>query len=403
MPTARTFISYATDDAQRVVPLLEKASCYGVRPWMDVEDLRRHAGAPLSEMLDEAIGSEECKSLTFFVSEASLASGWVQHELRSVERWQEQGRRVIPVLLDPYHALIDHPDLKPPLNKTLQGLLTRDTRYLQAEDPKLLPHWAASVLHAAGLTHAEEVVLHLGHRESSWLARIPKPWSQYPVIDLRLGLRGKRNLKPTTEQWSRLYEGLRFLADELDGLRTLRFCGFAPLGVGALLGWTWDRGRNVCLRGWNRYGEHEWVYEGLHDGDWSPGSSPHVQLIEKAGEVSRDRPVVVAMMNHNHHLTGFRDWLERNGRAEDPRLVVSYPSKIDSPQMAADVARDLANVFQYARSLHPHSPSLDWFSAVPLMLTPLIAAPLRALGRIRFFDQSSTDPLDYGLAGEAIT
>lgn len=192
----RTFVSYSHSDERRVLEILRHVAPYGVRPWIDVEDLSSAAGLPLASLLSRAI--ESCRSLLLFLSRSATSSDWLQTEVGEALKMGRDGLRVVPIALEPLESLTLPPFIETWLEK-------RDNGYGRiCLDPNVSgfeEQLAAAVLEAGGAHEAKEIVLHLGHRDPRWTPDVPAAWDGSPVIDLRLALHGSDHFSPTTDEW----------------------------------------------------------------------------------------------------------------------------------------------------------------------------------------------------------
>jgi hypothetical protein len=99
------FLSYSTKDQAFAERLYNDLQEQGVRCWYAPEDIQ--GGKKIYEQIDEAIRLHD--KLLLILSEASIASTWVEHELRRARRREvREGRRVLfPIRLIDYEALRD--------------------------------------------------------------------------------------------------------------------------------------------------------------------------------------------------------------------------------------------------------------------------------------------------------
>ena len=100
MPDAPyVFISYASADRERVLPIVERLETAGVRVWIDREGI--HGGANYAKVISDAI--KEASAFVLMASPASLASRNVRQELALGWRFE---RPYLPLRLD----VVDIPD-----------------------------------------------------------------------------------------------------------------------------------------------------------------------------------------------------------------------------------------------------------------------------------------------------
>ena len=127
MGIIRTFISHSNDDKPRGHDILRRVAPYGARPWIDDQDLRGQAGGSLRELIRSGIADPSCRSLSIFLSAASVKSQWVLDEVGAALALIPDGWRIIPVALDPVTDLALPPILENALRKRGNGF---DTIYL---------------------------------------------------------------------------------------------------------------------------------------------------------------------------------------------------------------------------------------------------------------------------------
>ena len=86
------FVSYARDDAQTVVPIIQAMRSAGARVWWDqgVQPGQRF-GDEIERRLDE------CEAVVVFLSARALQSDWILEETKHA---LENGKQLVPVLLD---------------------------------------------------------------------------------------------------------------------------------------------------------------------------------------------------------------------------------------------------------------------------------------------------------------
>jgi hypothetical protein len=99
------FISYSTRDQAFAERLYNDLQGKGVRCWFAPEDIQ--GGKKIHEQIDEAIRTYD--KLLLILSGASVASQWVEHELRRARRREERDHRrvLFPIRLIDYERLRD--------------------------------------------------------------------------------------------------------------------------------------------------------------------------------------------------------------------------------------------------------------------------------------------------------
>ena len=88
------FISYASADRERVLPLVDRLEAAGVKTWIDRDGI--HGGANYAQEIAEAI--KDAALLVLMASPASLASRNVKQEMALGWRFEKP---YLPLLLDP--------------------------------------------------------------------------------------------------------------------------------------------------------------------------------------------------------------------------------------------------------------------------------------------------------------
>ena len=91
----RIFLSHASSDKALVRQFASDLHDAGIRPWLDEAEI--NAGDSIRETISSALKASDV--VLIFLSNASAASTWVQHEV-AMFVGQDESRRVIPVVLD---------------------------------------------------------------------------------------------------------------------------------------------------------------------------------------------------------------------------------------------------------------------------------------------------------------
>jgi hypothetical protein len=389
MSLVRTFVSYSSEDSDAVLSWLARAAPYGIRPWLDTEDLQAWAGRSISELLDEALADPDLRSLTIFVSPRSLESGWVRQEVEVMKRRCTAGSRVLPFLLDP--AALDHDDAD------LHALLgLEDALCLRGDDPLVIERWGASVLGAAGVLQAPEVALHLGARQAKWLPQgIPDACRDLPVLDVRLHFPiGHKDVCPSADEWSAIEHGLSWLERTLRATRISVF-GFAPTGVFVLAGRQWDRGGGVEVQAWNWQSKEWWSVSALH------APLPRSDELEVRFESDPPPPatfggvLTVAVLHKTEQIELWRQWRETR-RPNALGVVLRWdPLEIETAARARHIARAVVGALLHLRGSYPNAQVVEWVSGLPVGLNLLVAHLLRGTRGLAFLDEVRGTPLDY--------
>ncbi len=93
------FLSHASADKSIVRKVANQLAALGIDPWLDENELRH--GDSLVSAIEKGLDSSDF--VVFFISQASMRSAWVRHELSAAISRQISGDRgaiVLPVLLD---------------------------------------------------------------------------------------------------------------------------------------------------------------------------------------------------------------------------------------------------------------------------------------------------------------
>jgi TIR domain/SMODS-associated and fused to various effectors sensor domain len=386
MGIIRTFISHSHDDKPRVHDILRRVAPYGARPWIDDQDLQGHAGGSLRALIPSAIADPGCRSLSLFLSAASVKSRWVLDEVGAALALIPDGWRIIPIALDAVKDLVLPPVLETALRKRGDGF---DTIYLEPTRAAFAADYAGAVLHAGGATEAEDVVLHLGHRDPLWQPTLPAPWRQLPAVDLRLQYPvGSAVFSPADVEWQEIRDGFAFLRRCLRGVQTLRVAGRAPLGVAVMVGRTWDRGTGTVLEGWNgneRDGEIWRSVGAIPAAAWTPSSTRLPARID-GNLFAGATQVTVAFLRTADQEPATRAW-NASRSSEPPILLVRCPARISTADEAAAVLNEALGVFAWIRRTCLQVKEINLILGMPLALDALLAHHLRQLGTIHFYDQ----------------
>ncbi len=389
MSVIRTFVSHHGGEFERrVAPILRRAAPLGVRPWLDKRDLGDRVGLPLADQLKEAIYGGQCSSLTLFLSNTSATRKWIEKEVEWALRHLDPTFRILPILLDPIEQ-IDLP-------KTFRGLLD-DRKVIWLEpltNPRFLYNFATSVLHAAGLNkESKEVTLYMGHRITDWLAEVPAPFAKTPTIDLRFALDGNKDFCPAETEWPQIEYGLEMLKEYLGQLERINVCGHSPIGVGHLIGKTWDRGGTrggqFQLRSFNFQTQQVWSTDWNDYGKssaWTPEQAKHLQMEQPEVVDQPSLLVVLLLQGQDDYLRHVRAWNQKRERPS-PIHIVELPPSISSAELAQEVMIECVGLFRYLRRKFDCIDSIEVITGYPLALAPLISYHLRTLGPIHFYDE----------------
>lgn len=392
MSVIRTFVSHHGGDyEERVAPILRLVAPLGVRPWIDKVDLGDRVGLPLAGQIEEAILRGPCTSMSLFLSKHSVTRKWVEREVELALQRLGDNFRVLPIFLDPP----DEIDLPP----TFRRLLDQKPLWLEPfKDPRFIEKYAQSVWAAGGLTDSsKEITLYLGHRNPSWTVEVPAQYSHAPTLDLRLKLTGDRYYCPTDIEWTKIEEGLTLIGRHLKCLTRINICGFAPLGVGTLIGKTWDRGTCVQLFSDNFFNHiHQtWTTEGqdfLLTDNWSPDLSDETQLIKMSRPATaRHNVMLMAFLPEGRdveYMSNIERWINERG-ADTVIQKVTLPKYVTNPAQAQQLVRECVGAIRFIKRHCKEIKLIEVISGYPLALAPLISYHLRKCGPIHFYDEES--------------
>jgi TIR domain len=387
MGIIRTFVSHSHADKPRIHELLRRVAPYGARPWIDDQDLRGQAGGSLRELITSAIEDPSCRSLSLFLSATSIQSRWVQDEVGAALALIPDGWRIIPIALDAVKDLVLQPILETALRKHGNGF---DTIYLNPTLPTFVADYAAAVLQAGGATEAEDLVLHLGHRDPVWRPDLPAPWRELLAVDLRLQYPvGSDNFSPTEAEWAEIREGLASLRRCLRRVQRLHIAGKAPLGAAVIAGRTWDRGTATVIEGWNgneRDGEIWTGVGAMASNDWTPSSGTWLPARIEGNLFAGATKLTVAFLRRADQEPVTRAWNASRSPAP-PLLLVQVPQRISTAHEATAVLNEALGVFSWIRRTCLQVKEIDLILGMPLALDALLAHHLRQLGTIHFYDQ----------------
>jgi hypothetical protein len=392
MTLIRTFISHANADKTRIEGILRKLSPFGIRPWLDREELMNRVGGSLSKALREGI-LQDCQSMILFLSENSVMSGWVEDEVETALTKLENGFLILPVYLDAPDAIKISGAFMEALR---QRSSTPDTIYVKADDALLYEKITASVFNSYGLNEMEVIVLHLGHRLETLSPQIPQPWCQLPVLDIRLSYpMGCRSYSPTAAEWKEIRNGIATIRRFLPRIKTLRVCGFAPLGVGAIVGDAWDRGTNVRISAWNERKNQEWPgltpEEERKTSQWSPKACNSVAIQNQMDLGSAGDEIVLAIIAKEEQALRARQWSNSMGKSF---VWIRPPEYIGNPEEAKKVLMESIGSIRWMARTYSKINCMDIVTGLPLAMMPLLVQYLKRYGKMRFFDQiyDGTDP-----------
>ena len=390
MSVIRTFVSHHGGDyEERVAPILRLVAPLGVRPWIDKVDLGDRVGLPLAGQIEEAIFRGPCTSMSLFLSKHSVTRKWVEREVELALQRLGDNFRVLPIFLDPP----DEIDLPP----TFRRLLDQKPLWLEPfKDPRFIEKYAQSVWAAGGLTGtSEEVTLYLGHRNPSWTVEVPAQYSHAPTLDLRLNLTGDRNYSPADTEWKTIEDGLKKIDEHLKCLKRINVCGFAPLGVGTLIGKIWDRGTGVQIFSDNFFNHiHQtWTTDGkdfLLADSWSPDVANESQLVKMSRPATaRHNAMLMAFLPAGRdieYMAHIERWVSERGASTLIQKVI-LPAHVANPEQAQQLVRECVGTVRFVKRHCQEIKLIEIISGYQLALAPLISYHLKNCGPLHFYDE----------------
>lgn len=389
----RALIACADVDMDaRVMPLLRRLVRLGIRSQIAAQE-----GVPWSDLVEQAAARpRDLVVLAFWSQEAQTDPVFLERYAQALRH----GMKPISVQLDAgaprtyAHApgVLPEPGLAPP------SLLSAQ------DEAHLVILIARHVFRQTELDRREELVLYLGHRQSQSDPLLPVSWRHLPALDMRADLLGSRDFCPTLTEWRQLREDAQALKDLLPAARNLYVCGLAPLGVGAIIGHTWDRGTGVTLLTHARSpdsGDQEWssslsAADLEATGVWEPERGEQIRLAPSA-EPIRAAHLLLALLPaaRAEYISNVRRWNETRsapysavgGEGPAQLLWLQTPIAITKPTQMRDVLRETLGALHYLRRTYPFIFRLDLVTALPLAAVSLLGHHLRQFGELNFYDQ----------------
>lgn len=260
------FLSHSSVDKSLVALVSRQLGRFGALPWMDADALV--AGADLHRALPLAI--RQCRLTAVFLSDAAIASRWVDDELAVALRAEDESlHRVVPVFLGEALTLVkSHRRLSARWLHPERDQLTRLSVFADARDPRAI---AEALARAAfdRLSWPPEATAGIILDQRGESGRRVGPPSSETVHPRFLSGEGPALLfRPddgprtpgatlTGEDWASWWSDVRWGLTELrhrapGGLSALRLAGAAQLGLGWALGRALDRTSRVEITAFPR-------------------------------------------------------------------------------------------------------------------------------------------------------
>lgn len=265
---ASTFLSHSTKDKPLVEAVASELGRRGILVWLDKNELC--VGASLDEALTEAIQRQA--TVTVFLSQASVKSDWVEHELKiALQKEQElkPSGRILPVFLDDPEILVRAHDLlrerwlkNGKLVERL-GIVATGGDDLKAQASVIASQLATSIYDLLGIRRASEVAIYFDQRGEGTPRGEPEDVPEafqsldVPALVFRpaAGLREKETMV-VGEAWEETRRTIKVvLAEALGnarGAKKIHLAGQSQLGFPFLIGHHFDRSTNADLHCYNR-------------------------------------------------------------------------------------------------------------------------------------------------------
>jgi hypothetical protein len=271
---ASTFLSYSSVNGNIVQLVARELGRRGILPWLDKNELG--PGIDMVEQLDRAIKNQT--TVTLFLSEAAMASKWVEDELKealTLEKESRAGERIIPVFMGDVKRLVStHPLLK---NRwmhpdgdgrvTRKGIIVDADQEPQTTAKKIAEKLARSIYQVLEIKKKDELIIYLDQRGSGRRHGEPPDLPgnicslNSPVLVFRTDP-GERSPGETLYNgtWQETRDIMtEALAEALGTLRgpsprKIRLLGNSQLAFPFLIGWHCNRNTNVGLYCYNMDG-----------------------------------------------------------------------------------------------------------------------------------------------------
>jgi len=398
MPIAKTFVSHHGGDlVEHVLPILRQVAPYGVRPWIDKQDLGNQIGLRLGEQLRQAIVGGDCSSVTLFLSKQSVKRYWIDQEVRWAKEQMDQGRlRILPIWLDPPGSF--------ELPESLKDLLEyKEKKVLWLEphkDKGYVEKYVRSMLESAGIGRdTQELTLHLGHRVEALDADIPPEWKDTPSIDLRMSPdTNHQAFSPTCEEWREIEDALRLIRKIASSVTKLNVCGKAPLGVGHIIGKIWEArhaSRPFTLSTFNNQtGKVFSVDSDFYGTAMGFDPTTSVPAVRWTPEIVSASKGVIVFLAPSDKMDRFLKDVEAWNDSQPERYpILPVPFQrgdVEDYSTARGIVLDCVGSLCRIRSALPVGAPIFLITAYLLSIAPLVSFHLATLGPIHFFDEVKT-------------
>jgi hypothetical protein len=271
---ASTFLSYSSVDSDIVRLVARELGRRGIVPWLDKNELG--PGANIMEQLNRAIKNQT--TVTLFLSEAALASRWVEDELKAALTLEKESgveECIFPVflgnmqLLVESHALLKqrwmHPDGDGRVNR--KGIIVDANQEPLTVAREIADQLARSIYQLLDIKKKDDLIIYLDQRGSGPRHGEPPdlPENIYslnsPILVFRTD-QGERSPNETLhgEVWQETRDVMaKALAAALgtlrrQSLRKIRLLGNSQLAFPFLIGGHCNRNTNVTLYCYNMDG-----------------------------------------------------------------------------------------------------------------------------------------------------
>lgn len=416
MHFARIFLSHSSSDKELVHLVAAELAQRGVLSWLDIQEL--HAGATMSQVLARAIESQSL--LALFLSPKAMSSAWVDEELATALRVEDEARAagharpVLPIFLgDPHHLVAKHPRLRA---RWLHADGDRVDRLGIVPDAALprsqqAAHIATKIADRVydflKLARADELGVILDQRGKGQHRAEPPPLPENlancdcPALVFRPEISARSDSAVLAgAAWDGFAAALgdsveRALGSRTAAPRKIRIAGASQLALPFLLGKQLNRTHGAYLFCYARDGVPLKLDLGAFDTPLAGGDAGCARLApDLEGEqltataATRDlRPprLTLLIFHSERYMRQARAWL----RAEDPDAAIAWiphPERIEHSEQVVALARDIKAFVDHVDGDHVELATSLPFHAMPLLgalLTPHVFRSATVLERVR--------------------
>jgi len=269
---ASTFLSHSSADKSLVERVAVELGRRGVIAWLDKNELL--PGVNLTVALREAIRRQA--TVTIFLSSNSVASRWVEDELKEALQMDEQNNNkfIVPIYLDDpltlvkAHLLLRQRWLHPDGKRVTQLGITSAGRTLAEKSKDIATKLAGMIYDTLAIKQQSDVIIYLDQRGDGQrrgeTPNLPQNARnlEAPVLLFRPDL-GPRSKSETLygADWEAVRDNIRWaLGEALTGThwpqpKNIYLYGASQLGLAFLIGHHFDRNTSAFLYCTNRDGK----------------------------------------------------------------------------------------------------------------------------------------------------